>query len=111
MAIKLLGVGIKGYFKDAFNSFDSVVVLTSLIDLLASIIIDTKKGGALNAFRTFRLLRIFKLAKSWKRFYDLLVKMGETLKDVSVFSVLLYLFIFIYTLIGMELFAFKAKYD
>ena len=43
MAIKLLGVGIKGYFKDAFNSFDSVVVLTSLIDLLASIIIDTKK--------------------------------------------------------------------
>ena len=37
--------------------------------------------------------------------------MGRTLKDVSVFSILLYLFIFTYTLLGMEMFANKAKYD
>ena len=111
MVIKLLGLGIKDYFKDAFNSFDCVVVMTSVVDLLVSNILSTKNGGALNALRTFRLLRIFKLAKSWKRFHDLLRKMGETLKDVSIFSILLYLFVFTYTLIGMELFAFKAKYD
>ena len=37
--------------------------------------------------------------------------MGKTLKDVSIFSILLYLFIFTYTLVGMELFANKAKFD
>lgn len=34
-----------------------------------------------------------------------------TIQDVSTFSILLVLFIFIYTLLGMELFAYKVKYD
>lgn len=34
-----------------------------------------------------------------------------TLQDVSTFSLLLFLFIFIYTLLGMEWFAYKIKYD
>ena len=111
MLIKLIGFGVKGYFIDAFNCFDCFVVLTSIIDLFVSNILDSKKGGALNALRTFRLLRIFKLAKSWQRFQDLLITMGRTLKDVSVFSILLYLFIFTYTLLGMEMFANKVKFD
>jgi hypothetical protein len=35
--------------------------------------------------------------------------MGHTLKDVASFSVLLLLFIFILTLLGMELFANQMK--
>ena len=34
-----------------------------------------------------------------------------TLKDVSVFSILLFLFAFTYTLVGMEFFAYKAKFN
>ena len=33
---------------------------------------------------------------------------GNTLKDISVFSILLFLFIFIYTLLGLELFAYTC---
>ena len=37
--------------------------------------------------------------------------MWKTLKDVSTFSILLFLFIIVYSLLGMEMFAFKAKFD
>jgi voltage-dependent calcium channel L type alpha-1D len=37
--------------------------------------------------------------------------MGNTLKDVSTFSVLMLLFIFIYSLLGMEFFAYKVKFN
>jgi ATP/ADP translocase len=37
--------------------------------------------------------------------------MSNTLKDVASFSILLFLYIFIFTLLGMELFAYRAKLD
>ena len=54
------------------------------------------------------MLRIFKLAKSWKKFQELLETIANTLKDISIFTILLFLFIFIYTLLGLELFAFTC---
>lgn len=68
MIIKLIGIGFKGYFKDAYNSFDSIIVLTSIIDIGFTMSKSKKIGSAVTALRSFRLLRIFKLAKSWKRF-------------------------------------------
>jgi hypothetical protein len=59
--------------------------------------------------RTLRLLRIFKLARKWKRFELLLETMGKSFKDIANFAVFMSLFIFIFTLLGLELFAFKAK--
>ena len=54
-------------------------------------------------------MRVFKLAKSWKKFHDLLVTIGHSLKDISNFTVLLFLFMFTYTLLGMEVFAYKVR--
>jgi hypothetical protein len=68
MIFKLLGFGIKNYFKDSFNTFDCIIVITSIIDIFVSNLVDNYDGGSLTALRTFRLLRIFKLAKSWQRF-------------------------------------------
>ena len=72
---------------------------------------NSKIGSVITALRAFRLLRIFKLAKTWKRFELLLETMVSTLKDIASFSVLLFLFIFIFTLLGMELFAYKVKFN
>jgi hypothetical protein len=41
----------------------------------------------------------------------MLVTIGKTMKDISSFSILLFLFMFTYTLLGMEMFAYKVKYD
>lgn len=109
LILKLFAFGIRTYFIDAFNVFDSVVVLSSLIDLFVSHLLQSESGGAITALRAFRLIRVFKLAKSWKKFQNLLKTIGRTLKDISTFSILLFLFMFIYTLLGMEVFAYKAK--
>ena len=106
MIIKLLALGFRTYLKDAFNVFDSVVVLSSLIDLVVSLLVESSSGGAITALRGFRLIRIFKLAKAWKKFQNLLKTIGRTLKDISTFSILLFLFMFIYSLLGMEVFSF-----
>ena len=50
-------------------------------------------------------MRVFKLSREWKRFELLLETMGNTLKDVASFSFLLFVFTFIFTLLGLELFA------
>jgi voltage-dependent calcium channel L type alpha-1D len=55
-------------------------------------------------------MRIFKLARSWKRFEILIETLGRTLVDIATFSILLFLFIVTYTLLGLELFANRAKF-
>jgi len=54
---------------------------------------------------------VFKLAKTWKQFQFLLTTISNTLKDISNFSILLFLFIFTYTLLGLELFAYEVKFN
>ena len=102
MVIKLTGMGFRGYIRDFYNIYDSIIVGISVVDigLVYSHVLETE-GGAISAMRGFRLLRIFKLAKSWKELQELLKTIAKTLKDVSYFSLLLFIFISTYSLLGM----------
>jgi hypothetical protein len=112
MVTKLIGLGIKDYAADSFNLFDCTVVVISIVDLVISKVgMDFNGGGAISALRAVRLLRVFKLARSWTSFRLLLEKMIITLKDIRNFSVLMLLFMFIYTLLGMELYAYKVIFN
>ena len=113
MVIKLIGLGFKDYAKDSFNLFDASIVLLSLVEIIieSSGGKDFSTGGAFSAFRGIRLLRVFKLARSWTSFREMLAKILITIKDVSSFTVLLLICIASSTLLGMELFSFKVKYD
>ncbi len=102
-------MGPRLYIKDPFNVFDAIIVMISIIDVILSYAVpgdetDSSKGP-ISAFRAFRLLRVFKLSKSWKKLHYLLSTIARALREISSFSVLLFLLIFIYVLLGMELFA------
>jgi hypothetical protein len=115
MLIKIFAYGVKGYCSVAFNVFDGVIVLLSTVEVVMTYSGSdgggASSGGTISAFRAFRLLRVFKLAKSWKKLSDLLEKIGRTLSQIGYFSILVVLFIFIYSLLGMELFAHLVKLD
>lgn len=111
MIIKLLGLGVKEYARDNFNLFDSLVVIISTVDNIIQYMGLTISGGTISVLRGLRLLRVFKLARSWTSFRILLGKIIISIKDISNFSVLLFLFIFIYTLLGMELYAYRCYFD
>ncbi len=57
------------------------------------------------------MLRVFKLASKWKSFQNLLKTMGHTVMDIGYFSVLVWISVLTFTVLGMEIFAHKVKYD
>ena len=114
MVIKMLGLGIKIYFNDTYNVFDFIVIVLSVADLIALYFTSSLNNSgmkAIQALRVFRLLRVFKLAKIWPEFSYILGTIGKTLKKISAFSVLLLIFIFSFSILGMELFAAKCSFD
>ena len=112
MVIKLIGLGFKEYARDSFNLFDALVVVLSLVDIIVSAAAgDDGQTGALSAFRGVRLLRVFKLARSWGSFRKILAKIIDTMKHTAIFSVLLLMFAVIFSLLGMELFGYKIHFD
>ena len=111
MVVKLIGLGFKEYAQDSFNLFDCTVVCISLIESIIDWVgVSFSGGGAISALRAIRLLRVFKLARSWTSFRDLLHKIIITLKDITNISVLMILFMFIFALVGSEMYGYKVKY-
>ena len=105
-----LALGFKEYLMDSFSLFDFSVVTFSLVDIILSNLNSAVIGKQITVLRAFRILRIFKLAKTWTELHELLGTLWKTIIDISSFTVVLFLFMFIYTILGMELFAFKAKF-
>ena len=105
MILKLIGLGFNNYIRDGYNLFDAVIVIISLIDWTITNVAEFDAGSTLKAFKAFRLLRMMKLSKSWKALQDILQKTVASLKEIANFSLLLGLFMFIFALLGMELFA------
>jgi hypothetical protein len=67
MIVKLLGLGFKSYFSDSYNAFDCVIVVSTTVDLfISNLLTYDNEGSAITAFRAFRLLRVFKIAKTWR---------------------------------------------
>lgn len=111
MLVKLIGYGPRNYIRDNFNKFDMIVILFSCVDIVLTSNDSSKIQNALKAFRALRFLRIFKIARQWRSFQVILKKMSKSFKDMLNFIILLTLFIFIYALLGMELYANLVKFD
>jgi hypothetical protein len=69
MFLKVLGLGIKSYFKDSFNRFDCFIAVTALVDLVLADSVGATNIDTITVLRTFRLMRVFKLARTWREFH------------------------------------------
>ena len=108
MVIKIVGLKPRGYVADSFNVFDGVVVVVSLIELgISAAGDDSGSGGSLSVLRSGRLLRIFKLARSWPQLRKIISTILATIPSMSSLAGMLMLFIFIFDLLGMQLFGYK----
>lgn len=111
MIIKLIGLGFKEYASDGFNVFDCVIVVISVVELLLSLSnVEFSSNGAISVFRAVRLLRVFKLARSWTSFRDILEKMLVTAREIRTFAILLLIFILVFALLGMELYGHRVHF-
>ncbi|XP_064442713.1 sodium channel protein type 7 subunit alpha isoform X1 [Mirounga angustirostris] len=96
--LKITAMHPYGYFQVGWNIFDSLIVFHGLAELyLANI-----HGMAL--FRTFRVLRIFKLAKYWLTFKILMQILNNSLVALKDLVLLLFMFTFFSAVVGLTLF-------
>lgn len=106
---------IRGYVRDRFNIFDGLIVILSLVEVILkfSSLNGLSGGGfsAITAFRSLRLFRIFKLARSWYNLRLLLLAIGKTVSQIVYFMVLVVLFIIVTSLLGREFFSYKIRFD
>lgn len=111
MLIKILGLGLKPYFTDKYNVFDCFLVVTSCIDIGITYSDLIYRTTAIQALRGFRLFRMFRLARGWTHLQNLLLIMKESLVDLWGLALFFLIFLFTYTVLGKEWFAYKLKFD
>ena len=95
MILKLAGLGPRKYVKDHFNNFDAVIVVFGLLDFA------NLGSKAITVLRCFRLLRIFKIVRSWTNLRKILQTVLHSFGSIANLALLMFLLIFIYALIGM----------
>lgn len=113
IVLKLIGYGPRTFVQDRFNIFDAFIVAIGLIDhiLIQWIGLDFERVTALQFFKALRAIRILKLARFNKGIRKVLAQTVKSLGAIAGFSSLLLLFIYIWALMGMELFAYRAVLD
>ncbi len=118
-AVSLFAEGFKRYFSTNFNILDSAVVIISLVDLAITPIpviftrsasASVAKYGSMSSLRSFRLFRLFRLIRS-KEFRFLFSKILKAVVTMESFFILLFLYIYIMTLIGSQFFANRFRFD
>jgi len=106
MIAKMIGLGFRQYARDRFNLFDAFIVTMSVLETFASppsfMSDNPVKKGAVSALRSFRLFRVFKLARNWRSLRELLEMVARAVASIANFAVLLFLFIYIYALVGLQ---------
>uniref|UniRef100_A0A674P4N6 Sodium channel protein n=1 Tax=Takifugu rubripes TaxID=31033 RepID=A0A674P4N6_TAKRU len=103
MVFKILAMDPYFYFQVGWNIFDSIIVTISLVELgLANV-------QGLSVLRSFRLMRVFKLAKSWPTLNMLIKIIGNSVGALGNLTLVLAIIVFIFAVVGMQLFGKNYK--
>uniref|UniRef100_A0A8C4ZVD3 Sodium channel protein n=1 Tax=Gadus morhua TaxID=8049 RepID=A0A8C4ZVD3_GADMO len=103
MFAKLVAMDPYYYFQEGWNIFDGFIVTLSLVELgLADV-------EGLSVLRSFRLLRVFKLAKSWPTLNMLIKIIGNSVGALGNLTLVLAIIVFIFAVVGMQLFGKSYK--
>ncbi|XP_068169883.1 sodium channel protein type 4 subunit alpha B-like [Antennarius striatus] len=96
MVIKIVAMDPYNYFQVSWNIFDSIIVALSLLELFVYL-------------RPYPLLRVFRLARWWPSFHMLLMIIWTSIKKLRNSTLLLLIMVFLFTVVGMQLFGQNYK--
>ncbi|XP_073771745.1 calcium channel, voltage-dependent, L type, alpha 1D subunit, a isoform X24 [Danio rerio] len=110
MLVKMYSLGLQAYFVSLFNRFDCFVVCGGITEtILVEFEIMSPLG--ISVFRCVRLLRIFKVTRHWASLSNLVASLLNSMKSIASLLLLLFLFIIIFSLLGMQVFGGKFNFD
>ena len=106
MGLKILGLGFFGYLLDPMNYLDGSIVILSIIEI--TVLNDGNNAisafRTVRIFRTFRVLRVARLIRALKSMQEIISVIGRSISSFMYLAMLLVLFMFIYALLGIQLF-------
>ncbi|KAI1893156.1 hypothetical protein AGOR_G00141010 [Albula goreensis] len=109
MFLKMYALGLPAYFMSLFNRFDCFVVSVGILELiLVGLNVMTPLG--ISVLRCIRLLRLFKVTKYWTSLSNLVASLLNSVRSIASLLLLLFLFIVIFSLLGMQVFGGKFNF-
>jgi voltage-dependent calcium channel L type alpha-1D len=104
--IKLIAFGIRDYFDKGWNIFDFVIVVISYITLIIGLTTDSdfgpKQATVARAFRIGRIFRLITKAKFLRVIFNTIIITLPSLANVGALMILL---LFIFSILGVQIFA------
>ena len=101
--LKVISLGIIPFFKDSWNTFDSIIVFSSLIPMIVSKSDEETTG--ISVFRSIRILRPLKTISSIKSLKILLSAFFAALPLLIDTFIILLFFFYIFAIIGLNIFS------
>ncbi|XP_013916142.1 PREDICTED: voltage-dependent L-type calcium channel subunit alpha-1D-like isoform X1 [Thamnophis sirtalis] len=126
MVLKLIAFKPKHYFTDAWNTFDALIVVGSVVDIAITEVnpkpsetVTTDESGnsedsariSITFFRLFRVMRLVKLLSRGEGIRTLLWTFIKSFQALPYVALLIAMLFFIYAVIGMQVFGKVALKD
>uniref|UniRef100_A0A1I8PXP8 Voltage-dependent calcium channel type A subunit alpha-1 n=1 Tax=Stomoxys calcitrans TaxID=35570 RepID=A0A1I8PXP8_STOCA len=102
--LKIIGFGVKNFFKDPWNIFDLITVLGSIVDALWMEFGHDSNSINVGFLRLFRAARLIKLLRQGYTIRILLWTFVQSFKALPYVCLLIAMLFFIYAIIGMQVF-------
>ncbi|KAL4622587.1 voltage-dependent L-type calcium channel subunit alpha-1D-like [Arapaima gigas] len=110
MLLKMYSLGLQVYFMAFFNRFDCFVVCGGIVETIL-VEMDIMPPLGIAVLRCVRLLRIFKVTRHWNALSNLVASLINSMKAIASLLLLLFLYLIIFALLGMQLFGGKFNFD
>ncbi|KAM8913693.1 dihydropyridine-sensitive L-type skeletal muscle calcium channel subunit alpha-1-like isoform 4-T4 [Spinachia spinachia] len=109
MFMKMYALGFPSYFMSLFNRFDCFVVSTGIIELIL-VHMGVMSVMGISVLRCIRLLRLLKVTRYWTSLSNLVASLLNSVRSIACLLLLLFLFIVIFSLLGMQVFGGKFNF-
>ena len=109
LVVKLVGLGVRGFFQDGMNSIDAFIVFSSVMEM----IVGKEELKKLNITKTIKLLRVLRMVKLIHyipAFHDMVAAIVKSLTALVWIVVLMLLVVSCFALMGMQLFGGKFNF-
>ncbi|XP_058487683.1 dihydropyridine-sensitive L-type skeletal muscle calcium channel subunit alpha-1-like [Solea solea] len=109
MFMKMYALGLPSYFMSLFNRFDCFVVSTGIMELIL-VHMGVMSVMGISVLRCIRLLRLLKVSRYWTSLSNLVASLLNSVRSIACLLLLLFLFIVIFSLLGMQVFGGKFNF-
>ena len=117
LVIKVYALGLKKYVSDRFNVFDAIISILGFVQTMVEASIDLsalrsfKVGRVMRLMRLTRVARLGRFVKYFQRLQEIVKIIGHSLASLVYIGLLLLLFMFIFAILGMQLFGGKFDFE